>query len=122
MPLLTCSKCGGMFSDKLSSCPNCGNPVSSKNESNTRKNGAQQYADPPQPSMHHPSEPEKPYNPIIDDRPSIVLNAISFLSPLVGWILYFSKRKKTPIKASSCSKWAWISFAISVATLYLSQK
>lgn len=45
-----------------------------------------------------------------EDKSSIGLNIISFICPLVGWILYFALRDNTPIKAGACSTWAWIGF------------
>lgn len=49
-----------------------------------------------------------------EDKPSIGLNILSFLLPIVGWILYYVFRDDRPNKASACSKWAWISVGISV--------
>lgn len=48
------------------------------------------------------------------DAPSIGLNILSFFIPLVGWILYFSMRQNTPVKASSCCQWAWIGFGVNI--------
>ena len=45
-----------------------------------------------------------------NDKPSVGLNILSFLFPLVGWILYFALNKTE--KAKSCSKWAWIGFVV----------
>lgn len=48
-----------------------------------------------------------------NDEPSVGLGILSFLFPLIGWILYFVHRDKSPIKAKACSKWAWIGFGVS---------
>lgn len=37
---------------------------------------------------------------------------LSFLIPLVGWILYFCWRNSKPKKASAVCTWAWIGFKI----------
>lgn len=50
--------------------------------------------------------------PNTDDEPSTGLNIFSFLFPIIGWVLYFVYRDKSPIKAKSCSKWAWIGFGV----------
>ena len=42
----------------------------------------------------------------------VLLGILSFLFPLIGWILYFYFRKKDIKRAKICSKWAWIGFAI----------
>ena len=44
------------------------------------------------------------------DEPSTGLNILSFLFPLVGWILYFALNKSE--KGKACAKWAWIGFAV----------
>ena len=55
-----------------------------------------------------------------DDKPSVALNIISFLIPIVGWILYFALKKTG--KAKACSKWAWIGFIVSfILNLILSK-
>lgn len=42
------------------------------------------------------------------DKPSIGLNIISFLWPLIGFILYLTMKRDTPVKAKKCGKWALI--------------
>ena len=42
----------------------------------------------------------------------VLLGILSFLFPLIGWILYFYFRKKDIKRAKIYSKWAWIGFAI----------
>lgn len=49
-----------------------------------------------------------------EDRPSIGLNILAFLIPLVGLILYFSMKGSTPKKASSIIKWTIASIIIYV--------
>ena len=55
------------------------------------------------------------YGPPIPDKSdyrSQKLDIISFLLPLVGWVLYYYHRKKSPVKAKSCLKWAWIGLVV----------
>lgn len=49
-----------------------------------------------------------------DDKPSIGLNILSFLIPLVGLVLYFAIKKQTPNKAQSLIKWTIASIIIYV--------
>lgn len=49
-----------------------------------------------------------PVQPNQEDKPSVALNILSFLFPIVGWVLYFALKKTE--KAKACSKWAWIGF------------
>lgn len=39
---------------------------------------------------------------------------LSFLIPLVGWILYFCWKSSKPKKASAVCTWAWIGFALNI--------
>lgn len=67
---------------------------------------------PPSPTPT-PTPMPNPYpasNP--DDEPSIGLNILSFLFPIIGWILYFALNKSE--KGKACAKWAWISIAVSI--------
>lgn len=43
----------------------------------------------------------------------ILYKIISFLIPIVGWIMYFIFRSEDHEKAVACSNWAWIGFGIS---------
>jgi hypothetical protein len=55
----------------------------------------------------------------VEDKASVWLNIVSFLFPIVGWILYFAI--KSPVKAKSCGKWGCIGFFVNfVLTLLIS--
>lgn len=43
---------------------------------------------------------------------------LSFLIPLVGWILYFSWRRTKPRKASAVCTWAWIGFVLNIIVTF----
>lgn len=43
---------------------------------------------------------------------------LSFLIPLVGWILYFSWRRTKPRKASAVCTWAWIGFVLNLIVTF----
>lgn len=49
-----------------------------------------------------------------DDKASIGYNILAFLIPLVGFILYFMWKDKTPNKAKSILMWSAISFGIGI--------
>lgn len=83
-----CNTCGATVPDTATICPYCGNAVT------------------PTQSTNAVSQEE--------DVPSGGLNVLSFFVPVAGWIMYFVFRDETPIKAKSCSKWAWIGFAVTV--------
>lgn len=48
----------------------------------------------------------------VEDRPSIGLNILGFLVPVVGFGLYLIFEKKTPNKAKGIVKWSIYSYAI----------
>lgn len=71
----------------------------------------------------------QPQQPIITQPSSTQINAdddpspvgwciLSFIIPLVGWILYFSWRKTKPRKASAVCTWAWIGFAVNLIVTF----
>lgn len=39
---------------------------------------------------------------------------LSFLFPIVGWILWAVKKDSNPEDAHKCAKWAWIGVAVYV--------
>lgn len=66
-------------------------------------------------------QPQQPtYTPPItpantdDDSSPIGWCILSFIIPLVGWILYFSWRRNKPKKASAVCTWAWIGFIVNL--------
>lgn len=84
-----CNTCGATVPDNATVCPYCGNAVT-----------------PTQPS-------NMAYGAEVDEA-STGLKILSFLFPLAGWIMYFIFRDETPLKAKTCSKWAWIGVAVSI--------
>lgn len=75
------------------------------------------------PIQQTPSQPYQPYRPttpsqVSDDNPSPWGWCIlSFLIPLVGWILYFCWRSSNPKKASAVCTWAWIGFVVNIVLM-----
>ena len=48
----------------------------------------------------------------MEDKQSIGLNILSFLFPIVGWVLYFVLKGQTPIKAKGCGIWGLVGFGV----------
>jgi len=109
MALIQCPGCGAMVSDQATSCPKCGASIT-KNASLGQQPAYQQVA--PMQQAYQTTSPQ--------DVPNGGLNVLSLFFPVVGWILYFVYRDKTPIKAKACAKFAWIGFAISVVFGFIS--
>lgn len=103
MALIQCKGCGAMISDQASVCPKCGTPVSQQS-SNSQQPAYQQVA-PTQQSYQATNS---------NDVPNGGLNVLSFIFPLVGWILWGVYKGSSPVKAGACSKWAWIGFAANI--------
>ena len=53
-------------------------------------------------------------NTNVNDESSVGLNILSFLFPIVGFILFFAMKAKTPYKAKACGKWGLIGFGVSL--------
>ena len=49
-----------------------------------------------------------------EDKPSVGLNILCFLTGIIGVIIYFATREKYPIRAKSNLKWALIGIVVSV--------
>lgn len=52
--------------------------------------------------------------PPVIDKKSTGLNILSFFIPLIGLILYLTKKDQTPIKAKGCGKAALIGFILQI--------
>ncbi len=48
------------------------------------------------------------------------LKIVSFLFPLIGWILYFVYKDDQPVKAGDCAKFAWIGFCVGFVLGFIS--
>lgn len=91
MALVKCNECGKSISNKAAKCPSCGYPLRKKRtNTNYRTNS---YA-------------KK------NDEPSIGLNIISFIWPMIGLILYFSIKDDKPERAKSLAITTWASVGL----------
>lgn len=71
-----------------------------------------------QPQMpQYPSQPTSVSN-TGDNSTPVGWCILSFLIPLVGWILYFSWRRTKPHKASAVCTWAWIGVALNLIVTF----
>lgn len=60
----------------------------------------------PKPKPDPDSEPSP--TPVTIDKVNVGLCILSFLLPIVGWILWGINRKQFPQKAQACGVWAWV--------------
>jgi len=97
-----CNKCGAPIDDDMEVCQYCGslNP-------NFRRNTDQE-------GEFFKNYPVVENNPDITqndiDNPSIVLNIIGFIFPVLGLILYFTNRNSKPQLSSVLLKWCIAGF------------
>lgn len=99
------------FSQPLTPKPIIGGGVVNSDGTVTNPNGWQ----PQQPV--YPTQPSNISN-TDDDSSPIGWCILSFIIPLVGWILYFSWRRTKPRKASAVCTWAWIGFALNLIVTF----
>lgn len=66
-----------------------------------------------------PYQPATPSSTSEDSSAPVGWCILSFLIPLVGWILYFSWRRTKPNKASAVCTWAWIGFAVNLIVMII---
>lgn len=104
MALKKCNTCGAMVSSKFDNCPSCNSIdfISYIEESSKPDN----------------NEDQSKADPKIE-KTSVGLNIVSFLIPIVGWILYLVL--KSPVKAKSCAKWGWIGFGVNLVIIFIEQ-
>ena len=50
-----------------------------------------------------------------NDAPSAGFSVLSFFFPIVGLILYLVYKDRSPMKAKSAGKWAFIGFCVGIA-------
>ncbi len=98
---MKCKKCGEELLEDAMFCSNCGSAVYS-NDGEVYENGPTHY---------------QSNRVVVIDKPSFVLNVVSFISPIIGYIMWFCMRKSTPNKAKSCAIWATISFVLNLISI-----
>jgi len=91
--------------------PNSNKSVVNADGTVTNPNGWQ----PQRPAYPGYQQPTPPVQVNSEDNSSpIGWCILSFLIPLVGWILYFCWKGTKPKKASAVCTWAWIGFALNI--------
>ena len=101
MALYSCPECGKQVSSQANKCPHCGYPMQSVEEMQNDKIYTNQPVENSQ------------------DIPSIGLNILSFLIPIVGLILFCVNISAKPKKAKSIGIWALIGFVLGLIVVSL---
>ena len=92
-----CRSCGKEIPENTAFCPYCGTPLAA------------------------PVFPSATVSPTVkEDKASVGLIILSFLIPIVGWILYFTKKAATPKAAKQYCTWAWVGFAFNAIVMFAS--
>ncbi len=109
-----CTYCNKTFDDSVTYCPECGSKLEDDVQftSNTQTNDSYAYYDQSamQQNMNANAEAKK------EDAGSWGFGILSFLFPIVGFILFFVWRKEFPKKAKSCGIPALVSFLINIVS------
>ena len=108
-------------------CPNCGSPNVEQIDANRFQCpycGTTFNAAPQQPAFQQQpvyQQPQQAYGPqqqqtvrYVNDNPGCLMNGLCFLVPIVGIILYFTKKEEMPNCAKSYLTWSLIGFALGV--------
>ncbi len=116
-----CENCGTKLEQNSEYCPNCGKKIIKDNAYNPNYGQGTYYS--PQ-NYNNASYSNEQNNAYQSDRPvdkrNIVLNIISFLSPVVGLILWLATRKDRPIRARSMGRSALAGLIVGVVLSVLS--
>lgn len=105
-----CKYCGNQMDDRAIICPHCGIPTDKFNQTDGTAKSA-----PPAPSANSNSS----------DSGSIGFGVLSFMFPVVGFILYLVWVDVMPLKAKSCGKGAitglviWFAAAMIYLTIFI---
>lgn len=79
-----------------------------------QENNQQYYQMPPQQGYYNQQNPNMPSMPVQEEKASVGLAILSYLIPLVGLILYLTKKDTRPKTAKVCGKCALASFIINL--------
>ncbi len=116
-----CTSCGREFQNDMNFCPYCGAPAL-KNDQNPPgyNNGQNYYQQPYGNGQYYGGQSQHGYNESVPaDVPSVGFNALAFLFPIVGLILYLVWKDSTPNRAKAIGKWALISVIAGVVVYVL---
>lgn len=72
---------------------------------------------------YQPYMPGGGYNPVPPryykpDELGVGWGILSFIVPLIGWILYFVWKDETPHRASQAAIWAWVGFGVNLISFF----
>ncbi len=90
------------------------------------ENNNQNYAQPQENQQSY--TPQQPYNqsnasvPPQKEKASVILAILSYLIPIVGFILFFAKKNSKPKTAKVCGICALVSFIINFIIIMVSVK
>lgn len=70
---------------------------------------------PPIPPGGNGMPPYRYYKP---DELGVGWGILSFIVPLIGWILYFVWKDETPHRASQAAIWAWVGFGVNLISFF----
>lgn len=103
-----CTKCGAQMQDNDFACSQCG---FSANQGQGAPN--QGY------NPNYNQGYNQGYNQNYNDAPSTGYAVLGFFIPIVGLILYFVEKDKTPLKAKSALKGAFWGFGVGIVASIL---
>lgn len=100
-----CNQCGAKNDDSARFCEKCGNKLNA-NASNDNVYNHNAYGNSAYNNNAYNNNTPQPNSNGEEDKPSIGFNILGFLIPLVGFILFFVWKDKTPNKAKTLLSWS----------------
>lgn len=112
-----CTNCGKEYGGENEICDECAGIQPSIVESNQDISAVidEEPVDP----MRFVKENNFQEAPLVYDKQSGGINFISFLYPIVGFVLYFDVRKNKPKEAHGAAVWAWFGVIIRLVVFIL---
>ena len=101
-----CQSCGGKLKEGAQFCASCGSSVAGGTSNS--------YTPPPVQNNTQFSQSNQMSSVQTEDKQSAGFNFLSVLFPIIGFILFFTWKKSTPIKAKGVLSSAFIGLAIEV--------
>ncbi len=101
-----CENCGAKLLEDAMFCSECGSAIH-KNDGHVYENK----------NIVNDNKVEIHRNDMMDKQ-SFWLNAIAFISPIIGYIMWFCMKNKTPNRAKGCATWATIAFVINLISMF----
>ncbi len=113
--VIKCPHCNHYISDTVTICPHCGNELKSlPSESKESNQSGSTIVNDDNANIQTLYEERDNSFEDVDDSAGFLMKILCFLIPIVGFVLYFVKRKSLPNAAKDYLIWAAAGFVLAV--------